>query len=34
MSNQTRKTTGDQTNTLFRLTLVAIGIGMLLSALV
>lgn len=34
MSDQTRKTTGDQTNTLFRLALVATGIGMLLSALV
>ena len=34
MSNQTRKTTEDQNNTLFRLALVATGFGMLLSVLV
>lgn len=34
MSNQTRTKTDDQTNKMFRLALVATGIGMLLSALI
>lgn len=34
MSNQTRKTTEDQNGTLFRLALIATGVGMLLSVLV
>ena len=34
MSNQSRKTTEDQNGTLFRLALIATGVGMLLSVLV
>ncbi len=34
MSNQTRKTTGQETNAMFRLALIATGIGLLLSALI